>query len=157
MLRATLLPTRWTSTLSSKVNLQHAINFRVSCGANLVTYPTKFWGGETLELHRVDVRDGIGLLGIPQDTCTQFSLSLSLSFFLSLYLSLATKESANRDAETARRGHARRANDYNRLRALRGTTCYEPFDNDNRLRALRERPRGSPVTKQIISQIRIGI
>ena len=30
-------PTRWSTTLSSKVNLPHAINFRALCGANLVT------------------------------------------------------------------------------------------------------------------------
>ena len=29
--------TRWSTTLSSKVNLPHAINFRASCGADLVT------------------------------------------------------------------------------------------------------------------------
>jgi len=29
---------RWSSTLSSKVNLHHAINFRALFGANLVTY-----------------------------------------------------------------------------------------------------------------------
>jgi len=27
---------RWSTTLSSKVNLPHAINFRAKCGANLV-------------------------------------------------------------------------------------------------------------------------
>jgi len=31
--------TRWTTTLSSKVNLPDPINFRALCGANLVTYP----------------------------------------------------------------------------------------------------------------------
>ena len=29
--------TRWSTTLSSKVNLPHVINFRALCGANLVT------------------------------------------------------------------------------------------------------------------------
>ena len=29
--------TRWTTTLSSKVKLPHAINFRALCGANVVT------------------------------------------------------------------------------------------------------------------------
>ena len=35
------LPTRCSTTLSSKVNLHHAINFRALCGANLVTQPSK--------------------------------------------------------------------------------------------------------------------
>jgi len=35
---------RLTTTLSSKVNLHHAINFRALCGANLVTYPADFRG-----------------------------------------------------------------------------------------------------------------
>jgi len=30
-------PTRWNTTLSSKVNLPHAINLRANCGASLVT------------------------------------------------------------------------------------------------------------------------
>ena len=30
------VPTRWSSTLSTKVNLPHAIGFRALCGANLV-------------------------------------------------------------------------------------------------------------------------
>ena len=29
--------TRWSTTLSSKVNLSHTIDLRASCGANLVT------------------------------------------------------------------------------------------------------------------------
>jgi len=46
------LPTRWTTTLSSQVNLPHAINFRASCGANLVTSSSQFRANETLVLHR---------------------------------------------------------------------------------------------------------
>ena len=34
--------TWWNSTLSPKVNLHHAINFRALCGANLVTQPSEF-------------------------------------------------------------------------------------------------------------------
>jgi len=45
--------TRWSTTLSSKVNLPCAINFRALCGAKLVTYLADFRGVETLELHRV--------------------------------------------------------------------------------------------------------
>jgi len=37
-------PTRWSTTVSSKVNLYHAINFRALCGANLVTLPRKTQG-----------------------------------------------------------------------------------------------------------------
>ena len=33
--------TRWSSTLSSKVNLPHVINFRVLCGANVVACSPK--------------------------------------------------------------------------------------------------------------------
>ena len=43
-----------TTSLSSKVNLPHAINFRAFCGANVVTYPPEFREDETLELHLVD-------------------------------------------------------------------------------------------------------
>ena len=32
-------PTPWGTTISSKVNLHHAIDFMASCGANLDTYP----------------------------------------------------------------------------------------------------------------------
>jgi len=49
----TSAPRRWTATLSSKVNLPEAINFRALCGANLVTYPPVFLGNETVEVHRV--------------------------------------------------------------------------------------------------------
>ena len=45
--------TRWSTTLSSKVNLPHAINFRALCGAYLVTRPSKFGGNETLIINRV--------------------------------------------------------------------------------------------------------
>ena len=38
------LYTRWSTTLSSKVNLSHAINFWDLCGANLVTYHPRIWG-----------------------------------------------------------------------------------------------------------------
>ena len=44
---------RWSTTLSSKVNLPHVINFGAFCGANLVTYPPELWGNETFVLHRV--------------------------------------------------------------------------------------------------------
>ena len=46
--------TRWTTTLSAKVNLPHGINFRALCGANLVTSSLKFGSNETLVVHRVD-------------------------------------------------------------------------------------------------------
>ena len=48
------MSTRWSTTLSSKVNLPHAINFRALCGANLVTSRSKFRPNETCELHRAD-------------------------------------------------------------------------------------------------------
>ena len=44
---------RPSTTLSSKVNLNHAIIFRALCGAKLVTQPSKLGGNETLGLHRV--------------------------------------------------------------------------------------------------------
>ena len=44
---------RWSTTLSSKVNLPDTINFGDLCGANLVTQPSDIRGNETLELHRV--------------------------------------------------------------------------------------------------------
>jgi len=50
------LPTRWSTTLSSKVNLPQEIHFRVFCGANLVTYPAKFRGVETRVPHLFDRR-----------------------------------------------------------------------------------------------------
>ena len=47
--------TRWCTTLSSKVNLHHAIDFRALRGANLVTEPSKFEASkpskETLALY----------------------------------------------------------------------------------------------------------
>ena len=49
--------TQWRSTLSSKVNLHHTINFGALCSATLVTrwsrLPLKPGPNETLELHRV--------------------------------------------------------------------------------------------------------
>ena len=33
--------------------LHPAINFRATCGTNLVTCPPEFWGNEPLEVHRV--------------------------------------------------------------------------------------------------------
>ena len=47
--------TRWSTTLSSKITLPYAINFRALCDAKLVTYPSKFGGNETLELHLADL------------------------------------------------------------------------------------------------------
>jgi hypothetical protein len=46
--------TRWRTTLSSKVDLYHAINFRALCGANLFTSREKFPPPDTLVLHRMD-------------------------------------------------------------------------------------------------------
>ena len=40
--------TRWSTTLSSKVNLSHAINFRSLCGANLVTKHPRIWSQRNL-------------------------------------------------------------------------------------------------------------
>ena len=40
----TSLSTRWSSSLSSKVNLPHAMNFRSLCGENLVTQHPRIWG-----------------------------------------------------------------------------------------------------------------
>jgi len=36
-----VLSTRWSATLSSKVNLHHAIDFSATCGANWSRYPPK--------------------------------------------------------------------------------------------------------------------
>jgi len=44
---------RWSSTLSSKVKLPHAMNFRALCGATLVTLRSTFRANKPLELHRV--------------------------------------------------------------------------------------------------------
>ena len=46
-------PARWGTTLSPKVNLHHAINFRALCGAKLVTLQSKFRPKETRVVHRV--------------------------------------------------------------------------------------------------------
>ena len=45
--------TRWSTTLSSKVNLHYAMNFGALWGANLVTQLSKFRNNEPLEVHRV--------------------------------------------------------------------------------------------------------
>ena len=45
--------TRWTTILSSKVNLPHAINVRALCGQTLVTKATDFRANETLVACRV--------------------------------------------------------------------------------------------------------
>ena len=49
----TLVTTRWSTTLSSKVNLFHTIDFRAVCGVHLVPHPSKFGGNETFGPHRV--------------------------------------------------------------------------------------------------------
>jgi len=54
VLRSDHLSTRWSTTLSPKVNLPHAIHFRGKCGAILVTFRSKKRKNETLVLHRVD-------------------------------------------------------------------------------------------------------
>ena len=36
--------TRWATTLSSKVNFHHRINFENLCGAHLVTFPSESRG-----------------------------------------------------------------------------------------------------------------
>ena len=46
-------PTRWSTRVSSKVNLHHAFDFRALCGANLVTLRSRYHPNETLVLHRV--------------------------------------------------------------------------------------------------------
>ena len=45
--------TRRTTTRSSKVNLQHALNFTAFCGANLVTYSANSKGNETRVVYLV--------------------------------------------------------------------------------------------------------
>ena len=55
-----LPPTRWSTSLSLKVNSPHTINLRASCGANVVTYHPRFRGNKTLEVHRLDGRIPIG-------------------------------------------------------------------------------------------------
>ena len=45
--------TRWSTTLSSKVNLAHAIDLKALCGAIWATLPSKIRVVETLEVHRV--------------------------------------------------------------------------------------------------------
>ena len=47
--------TRWSTTLSSKVNLPRAIHFRALRGAHLVTLRSNFRAKKTLKVHRVDV------------------------------------------------------------------------------------------------------
>ena len=49
-----LLSTRWISTLSSEVNLPHAIKFRALCGTNMVRQPSDIRGNESCTLHRVE-------------------------------------------------------------------------------------------------------
>ena len=44
ILGLTGLSTRWSTTLSSKVNLHHAIDLRSLCGASLVTLPPNLQG-----------------------------------------------------------------------------------------------------------------
>jgi hypothetical protein len=46
--------TRWSTALSSKVNLHHAIKLMALRSENLVTYPADSRGNETFELHRVE-------------------------------------------------------------------------------------------------------
>jgi len=48
------LATRWNTTLSSKVNLPHTIDFGALYVADLDTQPSTFRGTEALELHRVE-------------------------------------------------------------------------------------------------------
>ena len=55
--------TRWRTTLSSKANLQHAIDFKASCGAKLVTQRSNFPANEALEFH---------CLGGPPQPSTRF-------------------------------------------------------------------------------------
>jgi len=45
--------TRWSTNLSSKVNLHYTINLRALCGANLVRQPSKIRTNEIRKLHRV--------------------------------------------------------------------------------------------------------
>ena len=42
---------RWTTTLPWKVKLPHTIIFRAFCGATLVTYTRRFWGGRNRVAH----------------------------------------------------------------------------------------------------------
>ena len=42
------LATRWSTTLSSKVNLSHAINFRALSGVNLAMSHARIWGQQDL-------------------------------------------------------------------------------------------------------------
>ena len=44
---------RWSTTLSSKVNLPHEIDFKALFGANLVALRSDFPANETLDVHRV--------------------------------------------------------------------------------------------------------
>ena len=48
------LTTRWSTTLSSKVNLPHAIDFRALCGTVTSKLTRKLRVNGTLELHCVD-------------------------------------------------------------------------------------------------------
>ena len=69
---------RWTTNLSTKVNLPHAIELRASCGANLVTYLADDRGNKPRVRHRVEESGvtsagtssegdglGFGLTGVP--------------------------------------------------------------------------------------------
>ena len=59
------LPTRWSTTLPSKVNMPHAMNFRDKCGTNLVTQPSDIRGIKTLEIFRVELETSNHRTGSP--------------------------------------------------------------------------------------------
>ena len=60
---------RSITTLPSKVNLSHAINFTVLCGASLVTYPADYRGNEPFELHRAYASVTLVLCACPTPVC----------------------------------------------------------------------------------------
>ena len=53
--------TRWSTTLSSKLNLQYSVGFRASCGANLVTPPSNVARNEAFVLIRVVAENPIDI------------------------------------------------------------------------------------------------
>ena len=63
--------TRWTTTISSKVNFNQAIDFRFLCGSNLVTWHLIIERNETRVSHRVG---GIGTVSPLWSTFGETSL-----------------------------------------------------------------------------------
>ena len=66
--------TRWTTDLSSKVNLPHAINFEAVCSTNSDMLPTQFWRSESFVLHRAGSITPDGGAGVNDASNTEVDL-----------------------------------------------------------------------------------